>query len=60
MFSAWIEKIYRPSIWVSKTFSSARVYGYGHASIDVEALGMKRSHRSIDSEAEVFHEQFLV
>ena len=57
---AWVEKVFRPSVWASRTFSSVKVYGYGHVSLDIELLGIKRKHRAIEQEAEVFHEQFLV
>jgi len=60
LFSAWIEKIYRPTVWCSKTFSSVKVYGYSHASIEIEQLGIKRKHRALESGDDVFHEQFLI
>ena len=59
-YSAWVEKIFRPTVWASKTFSAAKVFGYGLVSIDVDQLGMKRRHRAVDSEDDVFLEQFLV
>ena len=56
----YVEKCYRPTLWLSKRLPSVRVRGYPSCIIDIEPVGVKRNREPVEDENPVFLDLFLV